>query len=436
MGEPMPSTNSGAHDGRAKTVPIHQPAADWRWDLVERVAASPAFGKANRLREFLLYVCRRSLDSPGAAVPEHEIGVAVFGRPADYDTNQDNLVRVQASQLRKKLARHFAGEGASEPWVIEIPRGSYTPVFSRRDAGRGAGEEAPVSAGRFRRLAILAGGGAVLFAGLFLWQTFRFEALKSRVAVAASSPSLDRLWRQLFSNGRPMTIVLADGNLAHLNDIFKYSLTLDDYRSSGYINRRIKATIADPGWRLLAGYLSQTYLAALADTRVAHIVERLNMLHGVPSHVTFARLINIEPLQTQNAVLLGNARGNPWVSLFEERLNFQYRFDDAARLSQFVNTAPRAGEAREYRGSWGREGYCRIAALPNLSGKGNVLIVSGTEMASAEAGGEIIGNEYWISKIARECPSGSPYFEAFFKTVVFANTSPKFELIAARCGGR
>jgi hypothetical protein len=42
------------------------------------------------------------------------------------------LVRVQVSQLRKKLQEYFSEEGRDEPLVIEIPKGNYVPVFRPR----------------------------------------------------------------------------------------------------------------------------------------------------------------------------------------------------------------------------------------------------------------------------------------------------------------
>ena len=67
-------------------------------------------------------------------IHEQEIGQKVFGRSPEYDTNADNVVRVTASQVRKKLEQYFASDGASEPVILEIPKGQYTPVFFDRDA--------------------------------------------------------------------------------------------------------------------------------------------------------------------------------------------------------------------------------------------------------------------------------------------------------------
>lgn len=66
------------------------------------------------------------------ALCEREIGCAAFGSPPDYDTDQDNIVRVNASQVRERLEADFAREGQTEPLVLELPKGKYAPVFRPR----------------------------------------------------------------------------------------------------------------------------------------------------------------------------------------------------------------------------------------------------------------------------------------------------------------
>ena len=102
------------------------------WKLLERAAASSQLRRAARSREFLYYVGTRVLKEGCTEIHEQELGHAVFGRPENYDTSQDNIVRVSATELRKRLEGYFTTEGASEPLVVEIPRGSYLPVFRAR----------------------------------------------------------------------------------------------------------------------------------------------------------------------------------------------------------------------------------------------------------------------------------------------------------------
>jgi hypothetical protein len=53
---------------------------------------------------------------------------AVFGRKADYSPGEDNIVRVEVRQLRKRLEEYFATQGKDEPVVILIPKGAYVPA--------------------------------------------------------------------------------------------------------------------------------------------------------------------------------------------------------------------------------------------------------------------------------------------------------------------
>ena len=78
---------------------------------------------------------RRWLGSDDAAPPpEHEIGVAVFGRDRmTYFTGDDPIVRVQAGRLRLRLAAYYAEEGANDGLRITIPTGSYQPKVEIAD---------------------------------------------------------------------------------------------------------------------------------------------------------------------------------------------------------------------------------------------------------------------------------------------------------------
>ena len=82
-------------------------------------------------------------------VREQPIGTRVFGRAPDYNLNEDNIVRVEARELRKRLETYFAGEGRNEPLLIEVPKGAYVPVFKLREQPADAVE--PVDPGARRR---------------------------------------------------------------------------------------------------------------------------------------------------------------------------------------------------------------------------------------------------------------------------------------------
>jgi hypothetical protein len=103
--------------------------ADARWQLIERIVASPPFQKSARLRDLLCYLAERTLHGQSQDLSEHRIGSAVFGKAQDYSVVEDSSVRVHVRQLRLKLHEYFDGEGRAEALVVEIPKGAYTTLF-------------------------------------------------------------------------------------------------------------------------------------------------------------------------------------------------------------------------------------------------------------------------------------------------------------------
>ena len=90
------------------------PTSQECWALLERIEACAGLRRAPRLREFLDYVARRSLRDGCIQIHEQEIGTAVFGRPETYDTSVDNIVRANATELRKRIETYFESEGSEE----------------------------------------------------------------------------------------------------------------------------------------------------------------------------------------------------------------------------------------------------------------------------------------------------------------------------------
>jgi hypothetical protein len=96
---------------------------------LERILASRFFKDATRGRQFLNYVVRYKLEEHTNPIKERTIGTEVFNRPAGYQTGDDSVVRVQASEVRRRLEQFYQSEGLNAAVRIELPLGSYSPVF-------------------------------------------------------------------------------------------------------------------------------------------------------------------------------------------------------------------------------------------------------------------------------------------------------------------
>jgi serine/threonine-protein kinase len=96
---------------------------------LDKVVASEAFGKVERPARFLRYLVERALGGEGQLLKESVLGTEVFDRPASWDPRLDPVVRQEAARLRKRLARYYETDGAQDQIRIELPVGSYVPVF-------------------------------------------------------------------------------------------------------------------------------------------------------------------------------------------------------------------------------------------------------------------------------------------------------------------
>jgi TolB-like protein len=96
----------------------------------ERVLSSRTFRRASRLRDLLAYVVSNAL--AGSLTLEHTTAKELYGRGDEFNPAIDPSIRVQFGRLRRLLLRYSEAEGKSDEFVLEIPSGSYTPVFKKK----------------------------------------------------------------------------------------------------------------------------------------------------------------------------------------------------------------------------------------------------------------------------------------------------------------
>ena len=89
---------------------------------VEKVLASKALTGSKRSQDFLRLVVDHALAGRTDNLRERMIGAEMFGRPVDYDTANDAVVRVKANEVRRRLAQYYAEEGTEHDGVsIDFP---------------------------------------------------------------------------------------------------------------------------------------------------------------------------------------------------------------------------------------------------------------------------------------------------------------------------
>lgn len=408
----------------------------------ERVAASAGLARSSRLRNLFLYLCRRTWAGTAEELREHTIGEEVFGRPVGYDTASENIVRVSVSQLRKRLEQYFAGEGASEPIVITIPKGRYSVEFLPRETSPPAlstpsQEPPPLPPGppRTRVLWPWIAAACVVSAALFL----------ARLPWPASAPPAaphERFWSGVFTSGRETYIVVADSGFGLLQDVTGQSLTLEEYLGGSASSSPDRG--ATPSSELTRRLMGRQY-TSVSDASIAFQLGQISRAFAPRALVRSARGINIRDLKTHNIILLGSARSNPWTGLLRDRMNFFLDYEGQPPSGIIRNYRPAAGESAIYRATAraGQPGdaYGLVAWIPNLDSTGSIVTLAGTNMEGTEAAAELLLNPASFEKLRTRlgvAPTGSfPYFEALIRARSQAGAGSGAEIIAIRrIGGR
>ncbi len=392
---------------------------DERWALVLRIAASRHLLKAVQLREILLYLCQRVINDPATVIREHEIGCTVLGRRADFNPNDDNIVRVQISHLRKKLDEYFATDGAAESLRVSIPKGSYMPRFAARVPNEPAppvetavmADPAPASPplapAKTTRWWMLRVGSALVLLGVIV----AVAIYRRPLSAPADRSSENFIWSALFKQNSPPSIVVADSCLGLLQDTLGTDIALSEYIGGHYPDQLLSKTPNEPLRHALATLASRQY-TSLGDVDIASGLMQLGQRLGSNAAIHYARHMNIRNFQDGNFVLIGSRRSNPWVGLFEPQLNFVLDGNPQQHVFYIHNKKPRAAELPDYapvvKSGNSIESYATIALVPNLENTGSVLILNGITMETAEAAGRLILCKDFpstLSKILGKTPS-------------------------------
>ena len=410
---------------------------DDRWEVVKKVAASHCFQRSPRLRELLLHICDRAIQNRPDELREQLIGRAVFGRKPDYNPAEDNIVRVEMRQLRKRLEEYFATEGKEDLYVILIPKGAYVPVFEPREhvpSEAKPNDERRIAPAPVRTWRLWAAVGVILaLASLCGWLWSENRRIEGRLATASHKTDRAPLWPLLFNEGQETLIVCADSSLVAAETVLHRSITLQQYMSHDYGAKIATSDAAKSILRSVPNWL----FTDMTDVRLVQRLFRLNADHWDKVLIRSAKNTQLQDFKQGNIILLGSVRSNPWDGLFEPALKFRFEYDEQAHAAYVRNQTPEEGEQAVYRAaSPGQSGdsYSVIALVPNLRHTGQVLMIGGTTGEGTESAGEFIMNAATasglIDRLTAQNKGRIPYFEVLLKSGTLAGVAKNAEIVA------
>jgi hypothetical protein len=248
---------------------------------------------------------------------------------------------------------------------------------------------------------------------------------------------------QIFDTRHQTIVVVADGNYGMLRILTGQRGSLEGYLNRDFLQNAAGKKLGQAGSQLV-GYISDSTLTSFAD--VADAVSLVKIAGPLEKKVTVrsAKDLRIRDLDHENYIFIGSPASNPWVSLFQDKLNFRESETVVGNsVKAFVNTRPLPGEQARYEGlRWtGTEGedYATIALLPNITLDGSILILQGLQQEGTEAAGRFLVDAENRGQLQRalgipvsDRVTGNLWFEALIRSRTVSGAPNSTTLVALR----
>jgi hypothetical protein len=349
---------------------------------LDRMLRSRHFRNSRRYPAFLGHIVRRTLDGDLDSLKERILGIEVFKRPHDYDTGADPVVRITAGEVRKRIALYYHDEGTEQELRIELPAGSYVPVFSAHNGAAGHDVwpassdlvrtealpvESPDETRRRGRKWLLAGSVVLLVliaaASLGYWRWI-------------SSP-VESMWRPFLGSPDPVLIVVGSPPAGP-------ALPMDSH-----------------------SHVHLSFNDALAMTDITGMLD----VHQQGYRVQTASGTSLDDLRKRPVVLI-SAFLNPWSSRILNPLRFsllrqQVAEDGSTILGSIVDHQhPGTVWSFDFTKSVtvNTRDYAIVARLRSDLTEGPVMIVAGLGAGATESAGEFVSSPEYLRQVSAVAP--------------------------------
>jgi hypothetical protein len=404
---------------------------------------SPYFKKSPRLRSLLLYLAAQTLADRTDLLTEYNIATTVFQRKANFDPDVDTIVR--SHMVRQKLDQYVLENEANGSICVTVPKGEYRVRFDhampRLPRAFVPGLPAPVDTPQIvsrsteRRNPLLLACGILSFIVLALLAVLVAVLVRSRDKAPTNSVSEHPLWSHFFQPHQTTTLIAADSGLVLLHRMTGKSTTLQEYLTRDF-SHETRGLSADRTDEVLN--MGERRYTSFVDLNIYRRLQQLAAASPGKLDVRYARDIQMDELKQGNMILSGSRGANPWLALYEPRMNFIGTDEGAHHGYTFLNRHPLAGETAAFSTSEGdptQRVLGVLAYLPNLEGAGHTLIVEGNSMAGTEAISDFLFDDAallpFLTKVSKS-DGTVPYFEVLIEAISVNGSAGPFRILAYR----
>ncbi len=431
---------------------------------LDRILNSRHFSQAPKKRKFVQLICDYHQAGRAKEINEHLIGIEVYERNDRYSPAEDPVVRVAAHDVRKRLEQYYLHEGRNDEVRLDIPVGSYEPVFKM--ASEATVENEPISTGsgalssiqdqslqtaqshsedqggrKYREIGALAAVALGIVIILFIVYGWRGT---NESGLAAEQEIYNPVWGAFFRSEDPTIQVLSNPpvyvlvNAADPDAHQKKSIELSKEGSKELFDLLRQTGQNDPEYlsppRLT---LSPVAYTGIGEAIGAHCITGLFRSRGLGITLKQSRNLTGEDLKDRNLIMLGGRWSNAWAGKMAVKEDFYF----TPKIS-IANRNPQSGEQSEYRTKFDEptgqilEDYALITVKPSAQSKNTIMALEGLRGVGTGAAAELITNKSHLAEINQRLnrlagPGGLPhYYQILLKAEVENNVATKLSLLA------
>jgi len=364
------------------------------------ILASASFSGSKRCSDFLKYTVSRFLDGDIGYLTERFLGTELFGRSVDYETGTDSVVRVRATDVRRRLMQYNSGRRSEFGVVIEMPTGSYIPEFQWFSGSVKSSFEPslldslsspkPVLSDTNqpqRRIArrVLIGVGVILVFAISA-STWCWHRLSS-----SSNTALERFWAPVIKNRNNVIVCFGD--------------TISYWPSPEIRNTESQTSITPVG-QLIITRSDQT---TAGNIRSALSIINLLNRRGINTQLRWPQEVQPSDLASTDVIHIG-AFNNTWTTSLNRDLRFSLlEVRTPSGSIWMIRDGKNPGRTWSTRAIYPEpisEDFALITRILDPEQKRVEISVGGLNMFGTQAAGEFLTNEASMAAFAHTVPKG------------------------------
>lgn len=367
---------------------------------LERILASAPFRTSKRCSDLLKHVVEAACEGRSDHLKERTLGIAVFDRDPDYDTNQDPVVRTTAGQVRKRLAQYYLEPGHGDELRIDLPAGAYVPQIHPPPVREPVHALEPAVLAptvtvartpRVSRSAMVIGGSGLAV----------LVALAALLTLRHSENDVDRYWAPLLKQSQPVVLCVGQGHV---------------YKLKGDLDRLFDAE-AEPSETPPAAppsipwndvYSISERIIGINDAQTLVRLTALFAARGKSVELRGGRSTTLGDLRGKPVVLIG-AFNNSWTLSLTGELRFYFDEDSAGKgllVRDRQHPEARAWEVRSSQeAALDHEDFAIVSRVLDPTTEQPVIVAAGIQGGGTAAAGEFLTSVGYLSKALENAPA-------------------------------